>query len=82
MKHSQWNLIDMFVWVHPDHSNMAFVARNNTSRWMERLIFHSDGQKEMASVDVCVCQHLCTYIPDCVWASVCACVCELDSPRP
>lgn len=39
----------------------------------ERLIFHSDGQKEMASVDVCVCQHTLVCLGQCVYVCVCVC---------
>lgn len=37
-------LIDRFMWGNLYHSNITLVARNNTSRWMDGLIFRADRQ--------------------------------------
>lgn len=38
------SLIDKFMWGNLYHSNVTLVARNNTSRWMDGLIFRTDPQ--------------------------------------
>lgn len=65
------SLIDKFMWGDLYRSNITLVARNNTSRWMECLIFCTDQKQETASasVFVCVSQYVCTYI----WA-LCVCL--------
>lgn len=60
-------VIDKFMWGDLYRSNITLVARNNTSRWMECLIFRTDR--------LLVGLFVCTYIRDffyqcvCVWGS-------------